>query len=270
MQVVGATILGDGIYNQSLHFHENRDVLSSVNLLGPVSTTVLYVFYSSTAAADPVITVAGILTISRGVAIVALVIGTFYLIFRSRTHSSDYLVSYDSYWEEQSNEEHEEEDYSVHSWSHLLIFFTFVILLIAVSDTLFQCIALESARYQALQGFFLLPLATRFWLICQNITEACLNHRERAVDKAYLPVSHMFLIIAPCWVLIGWIVDKPVTLLLDLPSTAMYGIAVCTSVLIREYRSHYLAGLKRIFLYFIMSLATILFITSEDWPGLNV
>ena len=262
-----------GFYHRLSHFNEHTSLFSSMNLVGPVSTTLLYAFYSSITVADPAAVMAGIITLSRGIAIFSLIMSFLYFLFRSWTHS-DLFESWDDDLDDLGHSDHDEDvkDDSLTSWLHLAYFFLFVILLIGVSDTLYRSIDSKSLRGKALTGLFLLPLTAKVWLAGQNFREAILSGRRggSAIDKASLPPLHMSLVVAPCWVLTGWAIGKPMTLLLDLPSTAMYGIAFCISSLKRDRESHYLTGLKLVLVYLIISLASILYVKSEEWPEIKL
>lgn len=197
------------------------------------------------------------LIISHEIAIILLVLYICYLLFTLKTHNHDFYVDLES----------DEEDASADTANLSLGPFAAITWLAVSLTCITLCtLALVSSiqgsiwkAHKSFLGFILFPFLG-------NVTDylsACVVAWKNNLDITILVTigssMQLLLFTLPILVILGWIINEPMTLHLDYFETATVFLGVfVVNGLVQNAKSNYLTGAMCIALYAIIALATFL------------
>lgn len=193
----------------------------------------------------------GILFISRGTAVILLVIYVGYLLFQLRTH----VFLYDEAQEVQ--EEEEEERMSPNSAIAALLLITVITsfnadyLVSAIDD-----VANDYGISKMFIGTILLPIVGNAAEHVTSVVMAAKNKMEIALSVSVGSSVQICLGMVPLLVILGWAVGQPLTLYFHNFETITLVISVLlVNSLVQDGKSNYLEGALLVGLYLVIALA---------------
>jgi len=206
-------------------------------------------YHASTGDPDLDYTKGGLSIISRGTAILLLIVYVAYLVFQLKTHNYLFSASED--------EEVEEAKMSTISAGSALLVVTVITSFCA--DYLVASIEETADRYsipKAFIGMILLPIVAN---AAEHVTSVWMALKDKMALTIGICVGSSIQIAAfviPLLVIIGWISGNELTLYFANFETVMLFISVMlVNLIIQDGKSNYMEGLFLITLYLIIALA---------------
>ncbi|ODQ63741.1 calcium/proton exchanger [Nadsonia fulvescens var. elongata DSM 6958] len=206
-----------------------------------------------------------ILSLSRGTSIVLLVIYVLYLVFQLKTHAALFdehpaPALSTSIGQEMRPEEEEEEEVNIlntgESIAMLVIITVFVSVcadyLVGSIDSLVE----TSGISKTFIGLILLPIVGNAAEHATAVLVAMKNKMDLAIGVAIGSSMQIALFLTPFLVVLGWIIDQPMSLEFSTFETAVLFVAVfITNYLILDGESNWLEGVMLLGTYTIIALA---------------
>ncbi|KAK6459123.1 Ca2+/H+ antiporter [Scheffersomyces xylosifermentans] len=207
-----------------------------------------------------------ILSLSRGVSIILLIVYILYLVFQLKTHKS--------LFEEQSQEaddgiitalpqdiEHSQKEED----NHLSVFSSLSVLVVATVVVSFCAdylvgsiddIVESSGLSKTFIGLIVIPIVGNAAEHVTAIIVAMKDKMDLAIGVAVGSSLQIAIFVTPFMVLIGWIIDVPMSLYFSTFETAIMVISVfITNLVILDGESNWLEGAMLLSTYFIVALA---------------
>ncbi|KAM0716572.1 hypothetical protein Q7P37_008017 [Cladosporium fusiforme] len=253
--VLGCCFIASGVRRTESRFNETvASTMASLMAVAATSLIIPATLYASLrgSAAD---SEDNILILSHGTAIIMLIIYCLYLVFQLKTHS--HLFDAEA---QQENEGSGEEEPQILGPVAATICLILVTLLVAVcAEYLVDSIdaIVESAHIsKTFIGLVLLPIVGN---AAEHVTACVVAYKDKmdlAIGVAIGSSMQIALFVTPFLVVLGWIMDKPMTLHFQGFETVVFFLSVLVvNYLIQDGKSNYLEGCMCLGTYIIIALA---------------
>jgi len=192
----------------------------------------------------------GLLFISRGTAILLLIVYVAYLFFQLKTHAYLFQPS-------EGQEEEEELEMSTLSAGTALLFVTIVTSFAA--DYLVASIEETAERYSIPKpfiGLILLPLVANAAEHVTSVWMAMKNKMELTIGICVGSSIQISAFVIPLLVIVGWITGHDLTLFFaNFETIVLFVSVLLVNLLIQDGKSNYMEGLMLVALYFVVALS---------------
>jgi Ca2+:H+ antiporter len=234
----------------------NQTVASTMSSLMAVASASLIIpatLYAALQSSEKKETDDHILVLSHGTAVILLILYILYLFFQLKSHAS-------LFDEEQLEGEDAEEEEHILPPVAAGVALVVVTILVAVCaeylvgsiDTIVQ----RAHISETFVGLILLPIVGNAAEHVTAVIVAYKNKMDLAVNVAIGSSLQIALFVTPFMVIIGWIINKPMTLHFEGFETVIFFLSVLVvNYLIQDGRSNYLEGAMCIGTYFIIAVA---------------
>jgi Ca2+:H+ antiporter len=192
-----------------------------------------------------------LLILSRGTAIVMLIIYGLFLFFQLKTHKSLY--------EDHGGEEEEEEEKHM-TWPMALMFLAMITVLVAVCSEYLvdsiEGITLAWGISETFAGMVLLPIVGNAAEHLTAVTVSIKNKMDLALGVAIGSSQQIAMMVTPIMVILGWCMGQPMTLYFEIFETAvLFMTVILVFALVIDGSSNWLEGAMLIGVYVILGIA---------------
>lgn len=256
--VLGCCFLAGGIHQSQSSFNETvASTMSSLMAVACASLIIPATLYaalrSSKAETDE-----HILILSHGTAVILLVLYILYLYFQLYSHTD--LFDVESQQVEDDEDEEEQKEGQVLTPIAAGVALVIVTILVAVcAEYLVDSIdsTVKTAHIsKTFIGLILLPIVGN---AAEHVTAVIVAYKGKmnlAINVAIGSSMQIALFVTPFLVILGWIIDKPMTLHFQGFETVVFFLSVLVvNYLIQDGKSNYLEGAMCIGTYTIIALA---------------
>ncbi|KAL2274848.1 hypothetical protein FJTKL_02679 [Diaporthe vaccinii] len=229
--------------------------LSSASLVIPA--TLFMVLESDK---DKVAAHKSVLILSRGTAVILLLLYCLYLFFQLRTHKNLFNPEEpETTGEDDAEEEEEGDEASMSAWSAAAILILTTVVISFCADYLVDAIdpiVETGAVSKNFIGLILIPIVGN---AAEHVT-ACVvaikNKMDLAMGVAVGSSVQIALLVTPFLVLLGWAIDRPMDFQFETFETVSFFISVLVvTYVVQDGKSNYLEGAMLFGLYVIIALA---------------
>lgn len=193
----------------------------------------------------------GLLLISRGTAIILLIVYVSYLVFQLKTHADLFLDP------NESEGESEEAKMSVISAGFWLLAITVITSFTA--DVLVGSIEQTAEKYhipKAFIGLILLPLVANAAEHVTSVWMAMKGKLELTIGISVGSSIQIAAFVVPLLVIFSWIIGKDLTLYFaDFETVSLFVSVILVNLLIMDGKSNYMEGLMLCALYIVIAIA---------------
>ncbi|KAK9380370.1 Sodium/calcium exchanger protein-domain-containing protein [Kockiozyma suomiensis] len=251
--VLGCCFLAGGMYYQEQHF--SNIVAQTMSSLMALATSSLLIPAAFRATIDSVeeggISESRMLAVSRGTAIVLLIIYVLYLVFQLKSHATLF---------EGLEGDAEDEEPAQMSVATCLIALTAITVIVSVcADYLVDSIdslVVSTGLSKTFIGLILLPIVGNAAEHVTAVMVAMKNKMELAIGVAIGSSMQIALFLTPFLVILGWIMGQPMTLFFSTFETAVLFVSVfITNAQIQDGTSNWLEGAMLLGTYMIIAIA---------------
>lgn len=208
-----------------------------------------------------------ILILSHGTAIILLLLYILYLFFQLKTHAS--LFDEEAAAED---DDPEAEGPILGPWAAGAVLVIVTILVSLCADYLvgsIQFIVEQTGMSKTFIGLILIPIVGN---AAEHVTACVVAYKDKmdlAIGVAIGSSMQIALFVTPFLVLLGWAIDKPMTLHFQTFETVVFFLSVLVvNYLIQDGKSNYLEGAMCLGTYFIIALAFVVYPDDAvDFPG---
>ena len=263
--VLGCCFLAGGIKHKEQTF--NSTVASTMSSLMAVATASLIIpatlyssMGSSTATKD-----AEIMILSRGTSVILLFIYISYLVFQLKTHA--HLFDAEN---QEGDDDSDAPLLSVWGAAAMLVIVTLLVAICAefLVDSIDAIV--ESAHIsKTFIGLILIPIVGNAAEHVTAVVVAWKDKMDLAIGVAIGSSLQIALFVTPFLVVLGWIIDRDMTLRFETFETVSFFLAsLVVTLLIQDGKSNYLEGLLCLGMYTIIALAFYVYPDSDSGaPG---
>ncbi|CAH0052796.1 unnamed protein product [Clonostachys solani] len=197
---------------------------------------------------------ASILQLSRGTAIILLILYVLYLVFQLRTHSN--LFDPEDQPTE-GDEEPEEPALGPVAAGAVLVATTVLVaicaeFLVGSIDSLVETAGISKAFI----GLILIPIVGNAAEHVTAVVVAVRNKMDLAMGVAIGSSIQIALLVTPFLVIVGWIINQPMSLHFETFETVAFAVSVLVvTYTVQDGRSNYLEGAMLLGLYIIIAVA---------------
>jgi Ca2+:H+ antiporter len=229
---------------QTLNFTAASTMLSlmAVALASLILPATLYTVLQKSAAD----TTDAILGLSRGVAIILLVLFCIYQYFQQKSPANFFHV-------EQPEEQGELQSAKMMDLKYFVVMIAFIFLITILIGMMSVCAdnlvgsidsVLQRTRItQGFIGFVFLPMVGSTAAPSKAVITAYNNGLDRAIDVVITNVMQITLFVMPSVVLLGWAIDQPMQLEFGFLETLCFFLGVfVVSLLVHDRKINYLGG----------------------------
>lgn len=208
-----------------------------------------------------------ILILSRGTAVIMLLLYVLYLFFQLRTHAKLFEAE-----NAPENDDGEEEEPQLSPWAAAGVLVVVTVLVSVCADYLVDSIdslVETSGISKTFIGLILLPIVGNAAEHVTAIVVALKDKMDLALGVAIGSSMQIALLVTPFLVILGWIMDEPMTLRFETFETVVFFLSVLVvTYVIQDGKSNYLEGAMLIGLYVIIGLAFLVYPdeASSDGP----
>lgn len=239
--VLGSCFLAGGLKYREQFFNSTvASTMSSLMAVASASLIIPATLYETLADSESPESKRMILIISRGTALVLLVLYVMYLIFQLKTHSD----IFDEERHQEDNEEAESPRLSI--WTAGLVLVAVTLLVSVCANYLVRSINsfVESAQVsKVFVGLILIPIVGNAAEHSTAVIVAWKNKMELAISVAMGSCLQIALFVTPLLVILGWIIDQPMTLHFGIFETVVFFLSgFVVALLIQDGKSNYLEG----------------------------
>ncbi|KAA8572757.1 hypothetical protein EYC84_003342 [Monilinia fructicola] len=267
--VLGCCFIAGGIHNTrtgtSMGIEQKFNdtvagTMSSLMVLAASALIIPATLYSvlSKSSAD---TETNILILSHGTAIILLILYCLYLVFQLRTHANLFDAESQAAGEE-------EEAPQMSPWAAAAVLVVVTVAVSICADYLVDSIdsIVESAHIsKTFVGLILLPIVGNAAEHVTAIVVAVKDKMDLAMGVAIGSSMQIALFVTPFLVILGWILDEPMTLHFETFETVVFFLSVLVvTYVVQDGKSNYLEGCMLLGLYIIIALA---FLVYPDAPA---
>jgi Ca2+:H+ antiporter len=191
-----------------------------------------------------------LLVLSRGTALVMLVIYGLFLFFQLKTHKKFYEDTGDAGEEEEKNM----------TWPMALFFLAAITVLVAVCSEYLvdsiEGITLAWGISETFAGMVLLPIVGNAAEHLTAVTVSIKGKMDLAIGVAVGSSQQIAMMVTPLMVILGWILGQPMTLYFEVFETAvLFMTVILIFALIIDGESNWLEGAMLIGVYVILGIA---------------
>lgn len=192
----------------------------------------------------------GLVIISRGTAIVLLLVYAAYIVFQLKTHHFLFQSAVDA---------EEEEEPKMNVLSAGLGLFAVTVVTAFCADYLIASIEETAERYHISKtfiGLILLPIVANAAEHVTSIWMAMKNKMELTITICVGSSIQIASFVVPLLVIVGWISGHELTLYFkDFETIVLFVSVILVNTLIQDGKSNYMEGLLLLALYFVIALA---------------
>jgi Ca2+:H+ antiporter len=270
--VLGCCFVAGGIHNTrtgtaaGIEQDFNSTVASTMSSLMAVASASLIIpatLYAALSSAD-LDSKSNILVLSHGTAIILLILYVLYLIFQLRTHAN----LFDAEQAAEDDENQEEPQMSPWAATGVLIVVTLAVAVCAeyLVDSIDSLV--ETAHIsKTFIGLILLPIVGNAAEHVTAVVVAVKDKMDLAMGVAIGSSMQIALLVTPFLVILGWIIDQPMTLHFQTFETVVFFLSMLVvTFVIQDGKSNYLEGAMLLGLYVIIALAFLVY-PDEAVPG---
>ncbi|KAH7175577.1 Sodium/calcium exchanger protein-domain-containing protein [Dactylonectria macrodidyma] len=222
--------------------------LASASLIIPAA---LYAVLDQSGSEDKM---KSVLTLSRGTAIILLLLYVLYLVFQLRTHSNLFDAE-----NQDGGEEHEPEEPSMGPIAAGAVLVVTTILVAICADYLVASIdpLVETAGIsKAFIGLILIPIVGNAAEHVTAVVVAARDKMDLAMGVAIGSSIQIALLVTPFLVIVGWIIGRDMSLHFETFQTVAFAVSVLVvTYTVQDGKSNYLEGAMLLGLYSIIALA---------------
>lgn len=262
--VLGCCFIASGIRREQSRFNETvASTMSSLMTVAATSLIIPATLYATLQKSDSTDTEANVLVVSRGTAIIMLLLYVLYLFFQLKTHAS----LFDSERGDGDEEEKEPEILGPVAAGVALVLVTLLVAVCAeyLVDSI-DAIVQEAGISKTFIGLILLPIVGNAAEHVTAVVVAWKDKMDLAIGVAVGSSMQIALFVTPFLVILGWIIGQPMTLNFEIFETVVFFLSVLVvNYLIQDGRSNYLEGCMCIGTYAIIAIA--FFVYPEDAEG---
>ncbi|KAF8623488.1 hypothetical protein AX15_006271 [Amanita polypyramis BW_CC] len=261
--VLGCSFFAAGIkYKESVFGQTAAQASSSLMTLGCI-TMVIPAAYYSIQKGDSNVT-PGLLTISRGTAILLLFVYLAYLWFQLKTHTKLFEdgPQTDGSTSSADGTSPQVDEFEVANMNTLAAATSLLIVTVTTSfcaDYLVASIEETADRYnipKAFIGLILLPIVANAAEHVTAVWMALKNRMELTIAICVGSSIQIAIFVVPLLVIIGWITNHDLTLFFANFETIVFFVSIfLVNTLIQDGKSNYMEGLMLITLYLVIALA---------------
>ncbi len=262
-------VLGCCFFFGGLRYREqsfNSTVASTLSSLMTVATSsliipaTLYAVMSKNDSQED-----NIMILSRGTSIILLLIYVAYLYFQLKSHAD--------LFDDAEAQDSDDEPELLGPWAAGVVLVVVTLLVAVCADYLVGSIdaIVEKAHIsKTFIGLILIPIVGNAAEHVTAVIVAWKNKMDLAIGVAIGSSLQIAIFVTPFLVILGWIMNKPMTLHFETFETVSFFLASLVVVLlIQDGKSNYLEGLLCLGMYFIIALA--FFVLPDDADsGLNL
>lgn len=199
---------------------------------------------------------ANILILSHGTSIILLILYVMYLVFQLRTHASLFDA-------EQASEDEEGDEPQMSPWAAAGVLVVVTIAVAVCAEYLVDSIdsLVETAHIsKTFVGLILLPIVGNAAEHVTAVVVALKDKMDLAMGVAIGSSMQIALLVTPFLVILGWIMDQPMTLHFETFETVVFFLSVLVvTYVIGDGKSNYLEGAMLLGLYIIIALAFLVY-----------
>ncbi|KAL8710400.1 MAG: hypothetical protein Q9220_005001 [cf. Caloplaca sp. 1 TL-2023] len=270
--VLGCCFLAGGIKHKEQSF--NSTVASTMSSLMAVSTASLIIpatLYAAMGHSKPIDTKKdNILILSHGTAVILLILYALYLFFQLKTHADLFdEESEPEAGEDGDAEGGQSEGHILSPWAAGVALVLITVMVAVCAEFLVDSIdsIVESAHIsRTFIGLILLPIVGNAAEHVTAVVVATKNKMDLAIGVAIGSSMQIALLVTPFLVILGWIMNEPMSLQFEIFETVVFFLAVLvTNYLISDGKSNYLEGAMLVGMYIIIALA--FYVYPDDAAG---
>ena len=244
--VLGCCFLAGGIKHHEQHFNETvASTMSSLMAVASASLIIPATLYAALASSESN-SEKTLLILSRGTAVILLILYVMYLVFQLRTHS-------DLFDERPDQEENGDADATEQEEVHILSPWAAGVALVVITIAVAVCaeylvdsidsIVKTAHISKTFIGLILLPIVGNAAEHVTAVVVALKNKMDLAIGVAIGSSMQIALLVTPFLVLLGWVIDQNMTLHFETFETVVFFLSVLvTNYLIQDGKSNYLEG----------------------------
>jgi len=271
--VLGCCFISSGIKREESRFNET--VASTMSSLMAVAATsliipaTLYGSINGSADHNSGEAMTNVLALSRGTAIIMLILYILYLVFQLKTHAR----LFDAENQEGDGDE-ESEDGQVLGPVAATVALVLVTILVAVCaeylvDSI-DSIVESTGISKTFIGLILLPIVGNAAEHVTAVVVAYKNKMDLAIGVAIGSSIQIVLFVTPFMVIIGWIIGQDMTLNFKGFETVVFFLSVLVvNYLIQDGKSNYLEGCMCLGTYIIIAIAFYVYPEDQGSDGLG-
>ncbi|KAM5432398.1 Vacuolar calcium ion transporter [Microsporum ferrugineum] len=256
-------VLGCCFFFGGLNYHEqlfNSTAASTMSSMMTVASasliipSTLYASLSSSKADSR----ENILFISHGTAVILLIVYIMYLFFQLRSHSDLFESQNVEDGEVGREEEEEEEERLLNPYAASVLLLIVTVLVSGCAEYLvgsIEPIVQSTGMSRTFIGLILIPIVGNAAEHVTAVVVACKNKMDLAIGVAIGSSLQIALFVTPFLVILGWIMDKDMTLHFQTFETVAFFISgLVVTILIQDGKSNYLEGGLCLGMYVIIAL----------------
>ncbi|KAJ3278947.1 hypothetical protein HK104_001901, partial [Borealophlyctis nickersoniae] len=244
--VLGASFLAGGIYYPNQTFNVTAAQTASSLLAIAVAACVIPAAFAFTVNGDNAEQL--LLDVSRGTAIILLIVYILYLTFQLYTHTEFY---------QDSEEDAEEAQLTLPVAIILLL--TVTVLVSVCGEYLvgsIEAVAKKGHLSDTFVGLILLPIVGNAAEHVTAVTVAMKNKMDLTIGVAIGSSMQIALLVTPFCVIVGWILDQPMSLNFSAFETSILFVSVyITNSIINDGKTNWLEGAMLLGAYGIIGIA---------------
>jgi Ca2+:H+ antiporter len=251
--VLGCCFIAGGIrYNEQTFNSTVASTMSSLLAVASASLIIPATLYAALAQSKESSSEDNILVLSHGTAIILLLVYIMYLVFQLKTHARLFDA-------ESQGEDSQEEAEILGPWAAGVALLVVTLMVAVCAEFLVDSIdsIVESAHIsKTFIGLILIPIVGNAAEHVTAVVVAYKNKMDLAIGVAIGSSLQISLFVTPFLVILGWIMDKPMTLHFETFETVAFFLsALVVTLLIQDGKSNYLEGGLCIGMYLIIALA---------------
>ena len=261
--VLGCCFIASGVRREQSRFNETvASTMSSLMAVAATSLIIPATLYASLHQSKTDETEKSVLIVSRGTAIIMLLLYVLYLIFQLKTHA--HLFDAEA---QEGNDGEDAPEPEILGPIPACIALVLVTILVAVCaeylvDSI-DSIVEESGISKTFIGLILLPIVGN---AAEHVTACVVAWKDKmdlAIGVAIGSSLQIALFVTPFLVILGWIIGQPMTLNFQGFETVVFFLSVLVvNYLIQDGKSNYLEGCMCLGTYIIIAIA--FFVYPED------
>ena len=240
--VLGCCFVAGGVTHREQSF--NSTVASTMSSLMAVASASLIIpatlyaalSHSKSSSLD------NILILSHGTAIILLILYVLYLVFQLKTHAD----MFEEQEVEAQNDEGEEEEEHLSPWSAGVALVVITVMVAVCAEYLvdsIDSIVQEVHISKTFIGLILLPIVGNAAEHVTAVVVAMKDKMDLAIGVAIGSSMQIALLVTPFLVILGWIIDQPMTLHFQTFETVVFFVSILVvNYIIQDGKSNYLEG----------------------------